>query len=105
MTRQFGTVAVLGVVTGTVLEEGGFPNIHEVLDHLYPGIMTIDCGLMSKTASNEIVRQHPATGKYRGDVTGKWREMAQTGLEEFGPTIGVEGPMVLWWMRRRVGRI
>lgn len=59
MKKSFRIESVLGIVTGFVLEDGGFGGMQELMDHFYPGIMTIGCAAMSPAAKAEILRQHP----------------------------------------------
>ena len=57
-TKAFDSLAVAGVYTGMVLEEGG--GIHEVMDHLYPGIMTLGTAVM------QPAWREPPRGRWRG---------------------------------------
>lgn len=90
--KAFPTLGVLGVSTGYLLETGGFGKIHDVLDHLYPGIMTAGCAEMAYDAMAEILRQHPELG---GVVvlSDNYEQVAQDALAKFGDTIEVEGPV------------
>jgi hypothetical protein len=90
--KEMPTLGVLGVATGILLKQGGFGEIHEVFDHLYPGIMTLGVAHMSGTASREILRQVPGIADL-GECNGEnYERYAHAGLAKFGPTILVEGP-------------
>ena len=91
-TKAFPTLAVAGVYTGRLLQEGGFNDIHEVFDHLFPGIMTLGIAAMSNTASAEVARQLPQLVGL-GDVGDDWQAYAATALRVLGPTLDVGGPM------------
>ena len=89
-SKTFGTLAVLGVFTGRVLEEKGFAGIHEVMDHLYPGIMTLGIAAMAKQAAAEIGRQVPGAVPWtEGD---DWRDYAAHAIETLGPALAILGP-------------
>ena len=91
--KPFGTLGVLGVVTGIVLEERGFGTIHEVMDHLFPGIMTIGCAVMSIRARDEILRQHPEFAALPECTPENWQQWAEDAIKRFGQTIDISGPM------------
>jgi len=91
--KEFSTLAVMGVVTGHVLEEGGFGRIHEVFDHLYPGIMTIGVAAMAANAKAEILRQHPQLATTPSVVEGKWKYAAEQYVLTYGETLEVYGPV------------
>ena len=91
-TLQMPTLGVLGVYTGRVLGQGGFSDIHAVLDHLYPGIMILGCALVAKTASREILRQHPEFGELPECTKETWSAYAEAALAKYGPTLSVTGP-------------
>lgn len=57
MIKTFPTSAVLATFSGRVLVN--FSEIHHLLDHLYPGIMTIGCAMVLPAARTTIERQHP----------------------------------------------
>jgi len=46
--RTFKTIAVLEVYGGLVLEDGGFGDVQDVMDHFWPGIMTLGCAAMGE---------------------------------------------------------
>ncbi len=92
-TKAFSTLAVMGVSSGLLLEEGGFGKIHEVFDHFYPGIMTMGVAAMSSRAAAEVDRQvpnmvHPHPGE-------KWQTFAKRGLVVLGDTIELSGPIAV----------
>lgn len=90
--KEFSSVAVAAVAQGTVLAEDGFPEIRDVFNHLYPGIMTIGIACMSEHAQHEIVRQHPALASLPKANKDTWREVAATVELVFGKTLSVDGP-------------
>lgn len=59
MKKQFKTLAVVGAYSGRLLEHGCFGDIHDVFDHLYPGIMTLGVAAMADNASRELLIQEP----------------------------------------------
>jgi hypothetical protein len=88
--KAFGTLAVMGVFTGRVLEEHGFGRIHEVMDHLYPGIMTMGVAAMAEQAAAEIGRQVPGALPWtEGD---DWRDYGRRAVAALGPTLNIIGP-------------
>ena len=89
--KAMPTLGVLGVYTGRVLKEHGFGEIHEVFDHFYPGIMTLGCAAMAEDAAAEVARQVPGCVPWKDDDD--WQEYARRGLEAFGPTIELDGPL------------
>lgn len=95
-TKSFPTKSVLGVATGIVLEQGGFAGIHEVMDYLFPGIMTIGCAVMADRAAFEIRRQLPEVAEIasscpRGDAVLAWADEAQ---KQLGSTLPIIGPFM-----------
>lgn len=97
MKKALPTLGVLGVYTGRVLSVGGFDQIHEVLDHFYPGIMTLGCAMALPTAQKEVLRQVPAVAEIpspgnNAEWGAKVSAYAALALEKFGPTIELEGP-------------
>lgn len=90
--KPLPTLGVLGVYTGILLKKEGFGEIHEVMDHLYPGIMTMGLAYMAKTASKEILRQHPEFASLPHCTKTNYQEFAAKALSTFGETITVDGP-------------
>lgn len=90
--KSFPTLAVMGAYTGYLLEEGKFGQIHEVMDHFYPGIMTIGVGAMQPNAAAEIKRQRPEVADVPGDPA-KYREFAEASVAALGATMDLEGPI------------
>lgn len=92
MIKPMPTLGVLGVATGIVLKEKGFPEIREVLNHLYPGIMTIGCAVMADTAKREIIRQHPGLGHLAEVNKDNYQLRAGQWLISLGETMDIDGP-------------
>lgn len=92
MIKEFNTVAVLGVFTGRVLAEHGFSEIHEIMDHFYPGIMTLGCASMAKTASHEVARQHPEFNSLPECTKENWEEFTTNAVAKFGDKMNLNGP-------------
>lgn len=90
--RELPTLGVLGIATGKVLEDGGFAKIHEALDHLYPGIMTIGCAAVAQTAAKEVMRQHPEISDLGECTSDNYVDYARRALDKFGPSIILDGP-------------
>lgn len=86
-TKAFQTLSVAEVYTGLCLQQpSGF---HEVMDHLYPGIMTLGTAMMQPTASKflgESLPQLAALGKPTKDT---WEAYAVQVVERLGATLDV----------------
>jgi hypothetical protein len=95
-TKYFDIIDVMGAASGVLLKEGGFGGIHEVMDHFFPGIMTIGCAAMSKHAAAEIFRQHPDVKQFceRNDPK-DYQVFAQKAKIEFPDTLALSGPLQL----------
>jgi hypothetical protein len=95
MKKSFKTVDVLGLWTGVVLSDEGFGPIHEIMDHFYPGIMTIGCAVMANDASKEVEKQLPELKKQ--DPLGKqhWREWLKDTLPKLPKTLELDGPVTV----------
>lgn len=98
MKKAFSMAAVAGVATGVTLEQHGMAGIQEVMDHFFPGIMTIGCAAMMPVAQEEIARQHPKLWEYvarHGSIQGA--ENAARFLKavtmELGETLELDGPL------------
>jgi hypothetical protein len=90
--KAFPTLDVMGVYTGFVLNPKGFAGTHEVMDHFYPGIMTIGTAAMAPNASKEIARQIPEVATVSGDPA-KWEEYGHDAVRLLGPTLELDGPL------------
>jgi len=90
--KALPTLGVMGVYSGICLSN--FGEIHETMDHFYPGIMQLGCAMMAKTASKEVLRQIPGVAGI--EKPEDWKtghaEYAQKALARFGPTIELTGP-------------
>lgn len=100
--KSFKTVTVLGIYSGLVLEEGGFGGMHEVMDHFYPGIMTMGAAMMGERGAKEVVRQHPELVKvglpkgspYEGKHSKLgWKAWRDKALASLPPTLKLKGPL------------
>ncbi len=93
-SKEFPTLAVMGVYTGFVLGKGpdGFAGIHEIMDHFYPGIMTIGVAAMSEDAADEVAFQRPEVKNVPGDPK-DWEAYAAACLAALGPTLKLDGPL------------
>lgn len=91
--KSFKTTAVLGVYTGMLLEAGGFGGIHEVLNHFYPGIMTIGCAVMGPTAQKEVLRQHPELEVLGLPTDSDWEAWLARVLPELPSELELNGPL------------
>ena len=101
-SKSFKTVAVLGIYSGLVLEKGGFGEMHEVMDHFYPGIMTLGAAMMGERGAEEVVRQHPELVKVGlpagSPYVGKhsklgWKAWRDKALTKLPPKLVLEGPL------------
>lgn len=63
--------------------------------HLYPGITTIGCAVLAKDAAAEIFRQYPEFVDLPKVVEDNWNDFATAVLAGFGPTLSLEGPLVI----------
>ncbi len=96
--KELPTIGVLGVYTGRTLGDGkggnGMAEIGEVMDHFYPGIMTLGMASMANTASREVLRQVPTVAEL--EQPADWRTgydvYREKAIEKFGPTISLDGP-------------
>ena len=95
MKRPFATLDVLGVYTGYVLREKGFAGVHEVMDHFFPGIMTIGVAAMFPRAAAEVKRQIPSVVEVPGDPKDDWKAYADAAVRVLGETLELEGPITL----------
>jgi hypothetical protein len=73
MIKTFDTSAVLATYSGRVLKD--FSEIHHLLDHLYPGIMTLGCAMVLPEARATIERQHPGINEI--DRPADWTDAEQ----------------------------
>ncbi len=92
-SKSFPTLAVVGTWSGRLLVTGGFSDIHEVMDHLYPGIMTPGLAAMAKHAAVELLRQHPELSELTPITPENYAEVAREAEKRFGPTLTVNGPI------------
>ena len=89
--KAFPTLAVLGVWSGVCLER--FSDIAEVMDHLYPGIMTMRQAMMQPQAAAIIAAQHPELSGLPDIAEVGWRDfVASPEVSALGPTLDVSGP-------------
>lgn len=89
--KSFPTLAVLGVYTGYCL--GDFSDIAEVMDHLYPGVMTMGQAAMQPRAAQVIERQHGQLAELPNIAAMGWRAfVASDAVKALGPTLDVIGP-------------
>lgn len=98
MKKAFDIEDVLTVVTGVMLRKGA--DFQGVMDHLYPGIMTIGCAAMWPTAAEEIQRQHPKLRDFckrnefnEADDRLSWCDgIVRAARVVFGSTLEIDGP-------------
>ena len=91
--KLFPTAGILGAFTGVVLVDRGFNDIHDVLDHLFPGIMTLGCAAMQPHAAIEILRQHPSIVDLGPCTSENYQEWYTDAIDKFGPTMEIDGPL------------
>ncbi len=94
MKKTFSTEAVFTVVTGIVLCDYGLAA--EVMDHLYPGIMTIGQAAMQGHASEAIQLQHPKMREFLRTATPAkedWQAFNTEAKLHFGSELEIEGPL------------
>lgn len=96
--KELPLVDVLTVATGIMLAKGA--DFQGVMDHFYPGIMTIGCAAMQPAAADEIQRQHPKMREFirvhGGGLSGNVQaieDFVQLARTCFGQTLTLEGPL------------
>lgn len=91
MKKTFPTLSVAEVYSGFVLQQPS--GIHELMDHLYPGIMTIGTAAMQPVASKYLLEQLPQLADIDPPVDGDdWKEYAKRVVKTLGDTLDVPGP-------------
>lgn len=90
--KEFSTLGVLGVYTGRVVDPAGFASTADVLDYLFPGVMTLGMATVSRIAAREIARQHPHLAALPKCTVENWRAWGEAAVAVLGPTLIVEGP-------------
>lgn len=93
MRKKLQTLGVVGAYSGRLLKERGFGEIHEVFDHLYPGIMTVGVAAMSDDTKKYLGQDVPALLEIPSITKENFEEVAAWCLDRFGPEIDVEGPI------------
>lgn len=91
--KAFPTLAVFGAYTGRLLVEGGFGDIQEVFDHLYPGIMTLGISAMAQRAKQHLGEVMPVLGELEEVHGDDWRSLAKAAVEMLGDTLSIDGPL------------
>lgn len=101
--KAVSAAAIGGIVTGVVLETGGFGPIQDAMAHFWPGIMTVGCAAMADNAREEVLRQSPATAAYyeqhplgRGDdeiTVEQCDEWLAGFIAAVGESVNLEGPI------------
>lgn len=92
--KMFPTAAVLGAQSGILLEKGGMAGIHEVFDHLFPGVMMGFSFLaVAPRVQAELAGQHPTIGVLGPCGPENFEDFLERGLLLFGETMPVEGPL------------
>ena len=94
MTKAFKTRAVIGAYSG-ICPEGGFAQVHDVLNYLYPGVCR-DCLpelLHSGSIQSELEKQEPRfkefTEKFGHLTTSDRRDYFKQADEFFGERINL----------------
>jgi hypothetical protein len=90
MIKNFNTLDVLSVYTGRLMNT--MDGVYEVMDHFYPGIMTLGIAAMQKTASKEILRQLPQLGSLPTIDGLNFIEEGRKAIEKFGNELALSGP-------------
>lgn len=95
-TKYFPTADILTVATGVMMRTPS--EFHGVMDHLYPGIMTISAAAMQSRAAEVIIGQHPKLREFlrvNGPVAGDLQSVdACLSLAHacFGSSLPIDGP-------------
>lgn len=91
-TKPFPTADVMTVATGIKLADDA--DFHSVMDHLFPGIMTIVCAAMQPRAAQELKRQHPKISEImRIESPKNYGAFLSLATVCFGDTLAVSGPI------------
>lgn len=93
MKKPFSTLAVVGAWSGVLLEEKGFGRIHEVFDHLYPGIMTLGLVAMADSTTSYLAKTIPGLLDLPSINRENYQSISGLAFAKFAPTIMVEGPI------------
>ena len=93
MKKAFKTEDVFTVVTGIMLSQPS--NYHQLMDHLYPGIMTIGTAAMQPHASAAIKSQHPRMAEFLRTACDPkdYEEFNQLSRVCFGSEMEIDGPL------------
>ena len=86
--KTLPALSVAEVITGVCLQQPC--GMHEVMDHLYPGIMTLGTAMMQPAASKYLGEQFPALVALGQPAEGKWEEYAAEIAENFPSTLEVQ---------------
>lgn len=89
--KHFKTEAILTVTSGINL--GDFAWVHELMDFLFPGIMTIGVAAMSQIARTELLRQHPSLKDLPEITTRNWSQWLTKNMPLLPKTFEIEGPL------------
>lgn len=93
MKKQFRTIDVLTVLTGIKLSQDA--DFHIVMDHFFPGIMTIGCAMMQPKAAavieDQLLEQDLSTPNFKC-TSGNYKEWLNSALEVLPEFIEIEGP-------------
>ncbi len=91
--KSFRTDIVLSVTTGILMAEGGYDEVHGLMDFFFPGIMTIGSAAMQPVAKEAILKAHPELGKLPPLEDEKWKEWRDSVMKMLPRSIILYGPM------------
>lgn len=100
-TKSFPIFPVMGVVTGIVLEENGFQGIHELMDHFFPGIMTMGAAIMMPVAKEEILKQHPFLKDISECTKDNYKKWIEEEMKKLPAFLDITGPVHVDSARRK----
>lgn len=100
-TKSFPIFPVMGVVTGIVLEENGFLGIHELMDHFFPGIMTMGAAIMMPVAKEEILKQHPFLKDVAECTKDNYKKWVEEEMKKLPAFLDITGPIQVDPARRK----
>ena len=89
-TKTFSTLSVAEVYSGICLQQPC--GMHEVMDHLYPGIMTLGTAMMQPAASKYLGTYLPELAALGMPAEGGHEAYAVLVVEKLGSTLEVPGP-------------
>lgn len=99
--KSFRITPIMGVVSGIVLEDGGWVDMQEVMNHFFPGIMTMGAVVMSPVAKEAILEQHPFLASVPLPTPATYKQWVQEEMSKLPAYLDLEGPLKVDETRRK----